>query len=583
MKKIKLLLDSLNLIFCSAGIAAFITIFCYLLQSMLPALTTWSIQNVIEAVYSSAESTTYVHYIIIAAAGYVLTYMTQTVMAVALNAGVFERSNAYCRSQLAEKSAKLDLLQYEDFDLINKQKRATDCAENEVFGMLFMLLLRSACYVVSVISVVWILAGYSLVAAIGALITAVPYFVVRLVRGKSMYRLEKAITPQKRELSYLYGLFAEKSSAKDIRLLNAGKYLSSKWENLQNELRDLLLAENKKELISTTVCECITVIGLLGAILLSLRNTILGVMSIGTFSACIYAFQNVQSTTFQFFSTVGTIPQQLAYADDYMTFLNVSERKAGQTREIHLDHGIALEHVSFCYPGSDRAVFNDLNLYIPAGKTIAVVGKNGSGKTTLSKLLIGIYPAEKGCVCWDGADLNELGVENIERFTAVVSQPLNKFKLPLHESINLSQNGGTDIVWMGDILKMVGLEHLADREQMNVVLGKEFDGIELSEGEWQKLAVARCMYKNAGLVVLDEPTGALDPLSEQKILNDFIAISKGKTSVIITHRLGICRKVDQIVVLDHGRVVQQGSHDELMSQEGLYRQMFQDQQVWYEK
>ncbi|MCC8195517.1 MAG: ABC transporter ATP-binding protein/permease [Ruminococcus sp.] len=581
MKQIRTSIFAFRTILKSSGLSALITIFCYLITSALPVLTTWSIQKVISLLSTGAQGSEYVKYIFIVAFGYALSYMTQTLLAISLNAGVFEKSNAYCRFEIDEKSANLGLLQYEDPHVLNMQKRAMECVDNETFGMAFMLLTRSVCYAISVASVVVLLASYSPMAAICALITTIPYFIVKAVRGNAMYNLQLANTPKKRILSYIYGLFSEKSTAKDIRMLGAGNYLSEKWEAKQDELRDEIVKENKKELSATTICECITVLGLIIAFAFSLHDTLVGRMTVATFSACIYAFQSVQSSSLQFFSLIGSVPQNLAWIGDYREFLELSEEEYYPYRDIHLEQGIELSDVTFRYPKSENAVIEHLNLTIPAGKTTAIVGKNGSGKTTLSKLLIGAFQPDSGQVNWDGVSTEELGKENLRHFTATVSQPLNKFKLSLWESVSLSNAEKIDLPRMRKILSEVGLDFLAESDG-NTALGKEFGGIELSEGQWQKLAIARCMYKDAGLVILDEPTSALDPISEQQLLMSFIDASQGKTSVIITHRLGICPSVDNIIVLDDGKIQEQGTHSDLMSNSGEYQNLFTSQREWYE-
>ena len=181
---------------------------------------------------------------------------------------------------------------------------------------------------------------------------------------------------------------------------------------------------------------------------------------------------------------------------------------------------------------------------------------------------------------WDGTDISSVKSGEIEGHFAVVSQPLNKFKFTVIDSLDLSCTE-MNTEKAKEVLNTVGLQKLTGDDMLRANLGKEFDGTELSEGEWQELAIARCMYKNAPLVILDEPTSALDPLKEQSLLMDYIRASEGKTSVIITHRLGICRKVDNIIVMDNGSLIQQGTHDELMAQDGPYRDLFLSQQSWY--
>lgn len=164
---------------------------------------------------------------------------------------------------------------------------------------------------------------------------------------------------------------------------------------------------------------------------------------------------------------------------------------------------------------------------------------------------------------------------------AIIPQPQNKLKYTLAESILLRRVTGEVYPGLKAVLEKVGLEKYATQNCLETMLGKEFGGLELSGGEWQKVSIARCIQKDAKLLILDEPTSALDPIAEAKILQDFIALSRGKTSIIITHRLGICQQVDNIVVMDQGKAVQSGTHEALMKQMGLYRELYESQRKWY--
>ena len=206
MKQIKLSLFTIRTVFQSSGLHAVITALCYLLSSFLPALTTWAVQNTIEAVTAGSGNSVYIRFMLITVVVYALTYLSQTLLAISLNAGVFERSNAFCRRQLAEKVASFDLIRFEDYEFLNRRERAMNCVQNEVFGMTFMLVIQSLCSLISVISVAFVLARYNSIAALFAFMAALPYFFVRLIRGKAMYKVVRKNTPQMRLVSYLYSL-----------------------------------------------------------------------------------------------------------------------------------------------------------------------------------------------------------------------------------------------------------------------------------------------------------------------------------------------------------------------------------------
>ena len=306
--------------------------------------------------------------------------------------------------------------------------------------MTFMMLLQAISGIISLISVSIILAHYNVAAAMLGLATAVPFFVIHFIRGKAMYKAVRNTIPQRRIASYLYSIFTTKSQAKDIRMLHAESFLKEKWGRCHRDIQEALLRENRKSLFFNFFCECITILGLLIAILLSLQLTMSGMMSVGIFSACIYAFQSVQATTSSLFATVGRLPEKVSYINDYVSFVEIKNREDTTDSELRLAHEITIENVSFRYPQSEHfAVFN-ANLVLPAGKTTAIVGNNGSGKTTLSKLITGAYQPENGRVYWDKTDISTVGKQEIAKFCAIVSQPLNKYKFSVAEAIDLSRN-----------------------------------------------------------------------------------------------------------------------------------------------
>ena len=291
----------------------------------------------------------------------------------------------------------------------------------------------------------------------------------------------------------------------------------------------------------------------------------------------------MHNVTKNLFDHFGAIPQLFGDIQNYYHFLDIKgESLPAAQSSVQLTHKIEMSQVSFSYPNAKTPALDQINLTIKKGETVAVVGENGSGKTTLSKLLLGMYHPAAGVVSWDGSDLRTVTTSALAGQTAIVTQKPARLKLSLAESIALQDTPGRSNEEIREILRQAGLPQLAESPDLFLQLGKEFGGIDLSGGEWQKLALARCIYKDAPVCVLDEPTSALDPTTEVSILKNFISISKEKTSVIITHRIGICRYADKIIVLKNGRIVQEGTHEQLVNVSGEYRTMYQNQSQWYE-
>lgn len=325
-------------------------------------------------------------------------------------------------------------------------------------------------------------------------------------------------------------------------------------------------------------------LGFLCSLLLVVWEVRQGSVPVSSLCACVYAFQSVQASLSEAFDLLGSFPGDLKQVGYFRAFLGEEgntgpEKKAQGTPE--LETSIRVENLTFRYPQSEHVAIDNLSAVFPAGKVTAIVGKNGCGKTTISKLLTGQYTADTGQIYWDGQNIAAYAPENIATQVAIIPQPQNKLKYTLAESILLRRVTGEVYPGLKAVLEKVGLEKYATQNCLETMLGKEFGGLELSGGEWQKVSIARCIQKDAKLLILDEPTSALDPIAEAKILQDFIALSRGKTSIIITHRLGICQQVDNIVVMDQGKAVQSGTHEALMKQMGLYRELYESQRKWY--
>jgi ABC-type multidrug transport system fused ATPase/permease subunit len=280
-----------------------------------------------------------------------------------------------------------------------------------------------------------------------------------------------------------------------------------------------------------------------------------------------------------FLEFLGRIPEQLGYAKDYYAFLDQEEELNGSGDYPGLQREIRLEGVSFRYPGQKGFAVNYLDLVIRKGEKVAVLGENGSGKTTLGKLLLGFYPPEEGEVFFDGVPVRSYEQTGFRRQASAVAQQFAVYNLSLRENVALSDIGRLQAD--GDILmalKQSGLEGMGGLDEP---MGREFGGRELSGGQWQKLAIARGLFRPSGLILLDEPTAALDPLVETDILRSFIQAAHNKTAVIISHRVGLCKLVDRIIVLKNGSVAETGSHQELLAAGGEYARLYTAQEKWY--
>ena len=244
---------------------------------------------------------------------------------------------------------------------------------------------------------------------------------------------------------------------------------------------------------------------------------------------------------------------------------------------------IILSGVSFSYPNTEKAALDNINLTIKKGEHIVIVGENGSGKTTLSKLITACYEPDSGNILIDGQKISDLKKKSYLKNFSVVSQNFVQYNMTLRENIAMSETDAmNDDERIKAAVKAAGVDDIADiMGGYDVQLGREFGGVELSGGQWQKLAIARGMFHDAPVIILDEPTAALDPFIEYEILTDFSEMAKDRTSIIISHRIGICSKADRIIVMKDGQIVEDGTHKELLDKGGEYCRMWSAQSDWY--
>jgi ATP-binding cassette subfamily B protein len=284
-------------------------------------------------------------------------------------------------------------------------------------------------------------------------------------------------------------------------------------------------------------------------------------------------------------TNLGLLYRNVLYVENYFDFLQLRPRVAEPEDPVGvprpLKHGVTLRDVTFRYPGSRSPVLEHFDLEIPAGLTVAIVGPNGAGKSTLLKLILRLYDPEAGCVEWDGVDLRRFLTTELRRSVTVL------FQAPIAYQGSASEN-----IAMGDVSRPPRVEEIRAAaigsgahpfierlpQGYDTHLGKIFeDGTDLSPGEYQRLALARAFYREADVIILDEPTSFMDSWAESRWLESFRRMAAGRTSIIITHRFTTARLADQIHVMDHGKIIESGSHEELVAGEGEYARSWLDQ------
>jgi len=515
--------------------------------------------------------------------GYAIKQLFQYISSITINAGVYEKVNNFSNGKLNEKCAKLPLIDYENSDTMNRKARASECVNREILSQLYMMNVTMIMSAIGVISVIGILSRYSLLFIPVSIFSVIPYFVVRLIRGKEFYTLKKQQITKERYRNYLWGLISNKQSIKEMRVMGFGDYIVKRWMFYRDDVNEEMWELVKKDALSLLICDFIRILGYCICIAISFMLTMNSTISVGVFGACIAAFASVQNQTKSFLVEMGDMPEKINYAKDYFSFVDSKEDMSDKTfHEVSEIKKIEFENVSFSYPNSNYQALKNLSILINSGDKIAIVGENGSGKTTLTKLLMGIYKPDAGIVSINGIDIRDFERNSYLRKFSLISQSFVHYCITLRENVAISNLKELN----NDFLIRQSLSDANVRMdetslELDTILGKEFDGVELSCGQWQKIAITRGIFRESKVIIMDELTSAIDPIAETEILKSFLEIAKNKTAIIISHRTGLCTMVDKIAVMKEGNLVEYGTHNSLMKENKEYARMFNAQKQWY--
>jgi ABC-type multidrug transport system fused ATPase/permease subunit len=500
---------------------------------------------------------------------------------VSFNAVVFEKSNFQFKYRLYEVISKVDFIKYEDSSFLDQTKKAEKALTEEILPMIFNYATAFVFQLISVITVTLILARYHLLFIPISLLSVIPYYFIHKKKGAWFYHINSLSTNNRRRMEYFWKLFTNKQYIKEMRVSNSFTFFKKKWTGY----RDVVLEEIWKHRIDENKAmlfgHSIRTLGYFASVSLSIYLVLTNQISIAVLAAALSAFTVVQLQVQLMLKNVSYLSTRVEFAKDYYGVCDLLIKNEKKLGDFNFNDSIEVQDMYFSYPNA-KELFNGLNLNIKKGQTVAIVGENGCGKTTLTKLLLSVYCPNKGKVSIDNIDINNICKESIYHNVSLVSQFHVNYQLSLRENIALGEISRLDDDQaIKETIDKVGLSYLLDKLKLDDTLGREFGNHDLSGGEWQRLAIGRAIYKESDLIVLDEPTSALDPLIENEILSNFIEISKDKTSIIVSHRVGICTKVDRVIVLKDGQIIADGPHQELMENSKYYHELFSSQQQWY--
>ena len=575
-----LFVRSLKEIYRIAPFSLVVQVVCMLVQSILVAANTWVISVFLNCVYTENFQTG-MPYLGIIWGVFIISEVSNSIFYSCM-VKIDSKVGMELSMELGEKGARLSLVQYEDAEINNRLKRARDCIQQGRFSDLSLSVFNILGEVLKVTSTLIVLAAFSPLLAVVSLLSVIPYFIVRAIRGKEFYELKKYQAASERKRDYLYHLFGDKRAVKELRIFGIEAYIEQKLYKTRDKMNRELWEFKKRDIGSFFLCDMLCksgyVLSIVIAILLLLNNR----LEFGVLVAALVAFTSFQMAAKYFLISLGRIPECAAFVKDYYDFIDIGEETRGEEKFNQNFEEIAVNHVDFSYPNAKRSAISDVSFHIKQKESIAIVGNNGSGKTTLVKLLTGLYKAQKGEIFYGEQNINSLNPKEFYENISIVSQDFIKYEMSLRENVGISDwKRMEDTEKIRQLLKKMELPEFSDEDSLEQPLGSEFGGRELSIGQWQKLAIARGMFKKSSMIVLDEPTAALDPIMESNILKMFLQIAKEKTAIIVSHRIGICREVDKIIVMKNGRVAEIGNHKELLERKGEYYQLYKMQQKWY--
>jgi ATP-binding cassette subfamily B protein len=488
---------------------------------------------------------------------------------------------------LMRKAASLDLQQFEDSEFYDKLERARRQTTGRV--VLMSLVLSQFQDTITIIFLAGGLVVFEPWLIVLLIVAVLPSFLSEAYFSKSGYSLVKSWTPERRELDYLRYVGASDTAAKEVKIFGLADFLTRRFSALADKYYQANKKLAVKKTIWGTVLHTLSDIAYYGAYVLIIIRTVAGFLTVGDLTFLSGSFNRLRIQLQNILSRFTRITESALYLQDYFDFMEIepriTDKQGAKSFPKKIMKGFQFDNVGFKYPNSDIWAVRHISFLLPAGEKLALVGENGAGKTTLVKLLARMYDPTEGRILLDGIDIKEYKLDDLRKNIGVIFQDFVKFYFTAGENIavgNIVQQGEQSIIETS--AKKSLASSVIDRlpGKYDQMLGRRFEsGVELSGGEWQKIALARAYMRDAQLLILDEPTAALDARAEYEAFKRFAELTEGKTAVLISHRFSTVRMASRILVLKHGLLEEIGTHQELLENNGLYAELFSLQAAGY--
>jgi ATP-binding cassette subfamily B protein len=498
-----------------------------------------------------------------------------------------DKFTRHISTRIVEHASKLDLTSYEDPVFYDKMDRA------RVQGTDRLIMIQSAgrffqqgITAASLAASIFLFSPWLLLALIACV---VPAFLGETHFAFLGYSLNFQQTTARRQMDYLRTLGGSRESAKELKLFGLGPFLIHRYTELSEKLHKQNLGLEKKKLFFGALLTMLGTVGYYGTYAFVIYRTVAGALTLGMMTVLVGAIAGASTNIQAFFSSFSIIADQALFMSDLLEFFSVQPKIFSKPNALPAPRPIRLgfefKNVSFHYPGNPRLVLNNVSFKLEPSARIALVGENGQGKTTIVKLLTRLYDPTAGQILLDGVDLREYDLDDLRKEIGVIFQDFTRYEMTASENIAVGQIEERTNQFR---IRSAASKSLAEKvirklpKGYNQTLGCRFEGgVDLSGGEWQKMALARAYLRDAQVLILDEPTAALDARSEHEVFERFAELTKGKMSLLISHRFSTVRMADRILVLEAGRIAEQGKHDDLVRDSGRYAQMFELQAASY--
>jgi len=565
--------------------------FCRLIGALLPVVILWIGKLIIDEIILqiSLDNPEYYTLWTYVAVEFGLIILSDLISrAISLTDGLLgDEYNIATSVTIIKKTNQINISLLEDSEFYDKLERARTQTTGRV--ALMSNVLGQAQSAISITTLIAGLIYFEPYLIILLVLSIIPSFINEVRYSQRQYSLARSWTSERRELDYLRFIGANDKTAKEIKLFGLTDFVVNRFKNLSEEYYQL----NKTLAIKRSALGFLfNVLGSLsyyGAYVFIIYRVLSGAITLGELTFLSGSFNRLMRNLQDFFSKFTRISESALYLKDYFDFIDisiVSKAKENMPLPKHITKGFEFKDVHFAYPNSEVEILKGISFNLKAGEKLAFVGQNGAGKTTLIKLLLRFYEPTSGEILLDGININRFNIAEYQEYFGVIFQDFFRYEFTVRENIAI---GNIDELENQSKIENAAELSLANdvvaelKHGYNQQLGKRFsNGQELSGGQWQKVALARAYMKNAEVMILDEPTSALDARAESEVFGRFIGLTEGKTSIIISHRFSTVRQANRILVLEHGKVLEIGTHEELMTNKNLYSELFSLQAEGYQ-